>query len=304
MEEAKQSYVVVGIGEALWDIYRHGRHLGGTPANVVIHACQLGEHGVLVSRVGSDVMGRELLTGLSRRQVPVRYVQVDDVHITGNVMISLDVKGVPSFRCSHDVAFDYLRHDDQHPALAASADAVLFSTLGLRSAVARQAIYQFLRAAQRALKIVDVNTLPLPDEFRSRILESLAFADVFKTNIADLQALRIALHREKETIRRFAEYLIKKYSLKLVAVTLGESGCELFDGARTVKVPGLPVRVIDTTGAGDAFSAGMIYKYLRGAALEEIAEFANLLGAYVSTNAGATPVFSPASVEAFKEALT
>jgi sugar/nucleoside kinase (ribokinase family) len=161
-----------------------------------------------------------------------------------------------------------------------------------------------LRAAQRALKIVDVNTLPSSDEFRARLFESLSFADVFKTNMEGLQALRIALHREKETIRRFVEYLLKKYSLKLIAITLGENGCELFDGVRAVRVPGLPVRVVDTTGAGDAFSAGMIYKYLRGAALEEIAEFANLLGAYISTSAGATPVFSPASLETFKEALT
>jgi fructokinase len=295
---------VVGIGEVLWDIYRQGRYPGGTPSNFAIHATQLGDHGVLVSRVGDDGMGRELLAALKQKHLPTRYVQVDPLHGTGNVMISLDVQGVPSFRCSNDVAFDYLQHDEQNQVLAASADAVLFSTLAQRSPQSRRAVHHFLRGANRAVKILEVNSQPPARELRALLHESLALADVLKTNGAGMTAVRLALRREDDKMRRFVEFLIKKFSLKLVALTHGESGCELFTEQQTVKVEGLPVRVVDTTGAGDAFAAGLVHKFLRGAPLQETAEYANLLGAFLAMQHGATPVFSPAQVEALRESLS
>lgn len=304
MKEIKQSYAVVGIGEVLWDIYREGRHLGGTPANFAIHAAQLGDRGVLVSRVGDDGMGRELIAALKQRQLSTEYVQVDNMHGTGNVMVSLDVQGVPSFRCSNDVAFDYLEQTPQTQALAANADAVLFSTLAQRSALSRQTAHRFLLAATHAVKILDINSQPAEPELRKLVLESLPLAEVLKMSKEVMNAVCLALHRDGEDNRRFVDFLFKKFSLKLVAITLGEKGCELFDGHRYLKVAGLPVQVVDTTGAGDAFTAGLIHKYLRGASLQEIAEYANLLGAFLCTQVGATPAFSPAKIELFKDSLS
>ncbi|MGH7455649.1 MAG: PfkB family carbohydrate kinase, partial [bacterium] len=100
MAQPKEKFTIVGIGEVLWDIYRDRRYLGGAPANFAIHAAQLGDEGLLVSRIGDDGMGRELIQALRQRRLPVEAIQIDEKKPTGTVMVSLDVKGVPSFRCS------------------------------------------------------------------------------------------------------------------------------------------------------------------------------------------------------------
>jgi sugar/nucleoside kinase (ribokinase family) len=115
--------------------------------------------------------------------------------------------------------------------------------------------------------------------------------------------VQVVLRRQGEAHRKFVDFLLKKYHLKLVAVTCGEGGCEIFDGQSACKVDGLPVQEIDTTGAGDAFAAGLIHKLLRGAPLREIAEYANLLGAFLCTQSGATPIFTVQDLENFRESL-
>lgn len=303
MEQPPQKFTIVGIGEVLWDIYRDRRHLGGAPANFVIHAAQLGDQGVLVSRVGNDTMGRELIAALRQRQLPVEFLQVDEKKRTGTVMITLDVKGVPSFRCSHDVAFDYVQHTPELAALAPRADAVLFGTLAQRSPITRRAILAFLRAAKNAVRLFDVNSRASAAELQAIVPESLAAANALKMNHAEMKLLQMLFHREHDSPRKFVDFLIKKYQLQIVAVTFGESGCEIFDGGSACKVEGLAVPVVDTTGAGDAFAAGLIHQFLRKQPLREIAEYANLLGAFLCTQSGATPVFREKDIEAFRESL-
>jgi fructokinase len=303
MEQSEKKFAVVGIGEVLWDIYRDRRHLGGAPANFAIHAAQAGDQGILVSRVGNDGMGRELIAALRQRQLPVEFLQSDAKKGTGTVMVTLDVKGVPSFRCSHDVAFDYLQNPPELENLAPRAAAVLFGTLAQRSPIARQTILAFLRAAKNAVRLFDVNSRASVAELQAIVPESLELANALKMNHGEMKLLQTILRREQDSPRKFIEYLIKKYALKIVAVTYGENGCEIFDAVGAVKIGGLPVRVVDTTGAGDAFAAGLMHQLLRGAPLREIAEYANLLGAFLCTQSGATPVFNQQDIEAFRESL-
>jgi fructokinase len=299
----KEKWTIVGIGEVLWDIYRDGRHVGGGPANFAIHATQLGDQGVLVSRVGDDGMGRELIGVLRQRQLPVDYVQIDPKKMTGAVMVTLDVKGIPSFRCSHDVAFDYLQDTPELDALAQRADAVLFGVIAQRSPAPRKTILRFVQAAQKAIRLFDMSSPATAAEFPEIVQHSLEAANVLKMNQAELKVLQRLLHRTSDSPRKLIDFLIKKYALKIVAVTYGDAGCELFDASSACRVEGLPVHAIDTTGAGDAFAAGLVHKLLRGASLREIAEFANVLGAFLCTQKGATPVFQLQDVDAFRESL-
>lgn len=303
MVHAKEKFLIVGIGEVLWDIYRDCRHLGGAAANFAIHAAQLGDHGVLVSRVGNDTAGQELLRMLRQRNLPVEYIQVDGKKNTGAVMVTVDVRGIPSFRCSRDVAFDYLEYSPELDSLAQRADAVFFGTLGLRSSVARQTILQFLHSSKRAVKIFDLNARAGALDLKQIVFPVLEMAEVLKVNRGDLALLQSALRRDDATSHKFIDFLMKKFHLKMVAVTHGEFGCELFAGNERIRVEGLPVRAIDTTGAGDAFVAGVIYKLLRGVPLRDIAEYANLIGAFLCTREGATPVFDWQDIEAFRDSL-
>jgi fructokinase len=299
----KQKFTIVGIGEVLWDIYRDRRHLGGAPANFAIHAAQLGDHGVLVSRIGDDGMGREMMATLRQRELPIQFVQVDGKRGTGTVMVTLDVKGVPSFRCSRDVAFDYLQDTEELGMLAPRVDAVLFGTLAQRSPITRKTIFRFLRLAKNAVRLFDVNSRASAAELQTIVPDSLEAANALKMNQDEMKLLQTILRRDYDHPRKFIDFLIKKYELKIIAVTFGVAGCELFDGSSSTKVAGLPVQVVDTTGAGDVFVAGLVHKLLRGAPLREIAEYANLLGAFLCTQSGATPVFRQEDIEAFRESL-
>jgi fructokinase len=303
MAQLKEKYTAVGIGEVLWDIYRDRRHLGGAPANFAVHAAQLGDQGVLVSRIGDDVMGRELIQAFRQRQLAVDYIQIDGKKPTGTVMVSLDVMGVPGFRCSQDVAFDYLQFGPELETLAQNCDAVLFGTLAQRSPETRKTIWRFLQAAKNAVRVFDVNSRAGAEALREIVPASLHAANVLKVNRSELEMLQAVLRRSADTRQKFIDFLLKKYHLKLLAVTYGEGGCEIFDGQAMCKIDGLPAPAIDTTGAGDAFAAGMVHKLLRGASLREIGEYANLLGAFLCTQSGATPVFNSQELEIFRESL-
>ncbi len=302
MHTRAKKFSLVGLGEVLWDIYQDERHLGGAPANVAINAHQLGLHSLLVSRVGDDGMGKELMRTLGQRGLATEHVQLDRKKGTGTVLVSLDIKGVPSFRCSHDVAFDYLSFNAKLKELAPTIDAVVFGTLAQRSKAARQAILEFLRAAKKAVKVFDVNARASEAHLQTLIPASLELADVVKLSGEEVGLLARVLRREGDTAASFAEYLIKHYQLELVAITYGENGCELFNAHESCRLLALPVPVIDTTGAGDAFTTGMIYQLLHKASLREIAEFANLIAGFLCTQRGATPSFDVRTLEDFRRA--
>ena len=120
--------MIVGLGEVLWDIYREKRYVGGAPANVALHASYLGEQGVIASRIGNDGLGSELARTIASKGLSTDYLQIDKKKGTGTVVIRLDVRGVPSFICNEDVAFDYLEYTPDFGELAEKADAVVFGT--------------------------------------------------------------------------------------------------------------------------------------------------------------------------------
>lgn len=300
MHSRFKNKILAGIGEVLWDIYHDQRHLGGAPANVVMNTQQLGLHSVLVSRVGDDGMGKELVRTLVQRGLNADYVQLDRKKGTGTVLVSLDIKGVPSFRCSHDVAFDYLAFQAQAKTLAPTVDAVVFGTLAQRSKVARATILEFLRAAPQALKVFDVNARASEANLQMLIPAALELADVVKLSGEEIGLLARILRREGDSTPRFVEYLMKQFHLQLVALTYGADGCELFNEHESCRLAALPVQLVDTTGAGDAFTAGMVYQLLHRAPLRQIAEFANLLAGYLCTQRGATPIFDLQTLEAFR----
>ncbi len=288
----KKKFLIAGIGEVLWDLYPGRRSLGGTPANVAIHARQLGDESVLVSCVGDDVLGSELITALRQRGLYSDFIQINPHKPTGTVAVTLDQQGRPSFRCSHDVAFDGLRFTPALAELAGACDAVLFSLLGQRSPVAAEAILSFVGAARHAVKVFDPNSRAGTAELRSLLPPSLRLADILKLNEQELDRMRQALGQPGESVERFLRRLMQEYGIALVAVTRGARGCELFRGDEQRSFAGLAVQAVDATGAGDAFAAALIHRYLRGASLFELGSYANRVAAAACTKPGANPLLA------------
>jgi len=276
--------VVVAVGELLWDLLPDGKQLGGAPGNVVHHARSLGADAALISRVGRDALGDEA----AARMEGLETIQRDDVAPTGTAAVSVDPQGQPRFTLAPDVAWDRIEADGPALRVAARADAICFGTLAQRSAGSRAAIRTLLGACGRdALRILDLN---LRDPFWTEeiVLGSLSLATAIKVNDDELDRCSGMLQLSGSPRER-VEALARRFGLKLVAVTRGSRGSLLYADGVWSDHPGLRVQVRDAVGAGDAFTAALILGTLRGHPLDGINRHANEVGAFVCTQAGATP---------------
>lgn len=287
-------FLIVGLGELLWDLLPEGKKPGGAPANFAYHARALGDEGLPVTRIGADPLGEELRGRLSALGLPGSYVQVDPQAPTGTVHVALDSRGVPTFTITPDVAWDRLAWDPPLAALAARADAVCFGSLAQRSAVSRATIRAFLSAARPgALRVFDVNLRQSwwsPEILR----DSLGRSSIVKLNEAELpvvlEALGLAAGAAGEAgLERGCRALREAFGLALVCLTLGAEGSLLCTAGETLRSPGVRAEVVDTVGAGDAFTAVLCHHFLRGSPLARTAAAANRYGAWVASQAGPTP---------------
>lgn len=298
MEETR--FTIIGIGEILWDIYENEKYLGGAPANFAYHCQQLGDRGIIVSRVGDDDLGRSVIDSLRHRGLETRYIQRDSNRKTGTVHVAIDEKGKPQFQCSTDVAFDYLEFDDRLCSLAQEADAILFGTLAQRNSVSRESIHSFLSSASHAFKIYDINLRGWDNSIEQIVEKSLAHADAIKLNDDELRILKQAWQPGLDDIS-FLQFMLDKFDLKLAALTLGEDGCLLANRDEVVRNKGIKIKPKDTTGSGDAFAAALIHHILRNKSLDDIAAKSNLLGAFIALFPGATPNYTLADLNKFQQ---
>jgi len=279
---------IAAVGEVLWDIIEDKKYLGGAPANFLSHIARLSLEPFLFSRVGGDKDGRTLVQELKARKIDASGVQLDIFNPTATVKIDLDEKGSPSYHCTRNVAFDDMRIDAKWESLAPQMDVVFFGMLAQRSETSREAIHRFLGKAPKALKVFDANIGRWDESSNRAVVQSLKAADIVKLNRDEIAVLKQGLHGP-ESNAEFLHGLVRDYKLKMAALTLGEVGCYLVTPDEQEFDPGYYIAVVDATGAGDAFAAGLTFKFLQGAGLKEIADFANRLAAFVSTRHGAAP---------------
>ena len=278
--------MVVGIGEILWDIFPEGRRLGGAPANFSFHAQSLGAQGVIVSRVGNDLPGYEILRKLKSARLDPGYISVDSNHPTGQVTVSLDGQGIPSFIIHEQAAWDYLEFTPELEALAQKADAVCYGSLGQRSSVSGETIRQFLKKTMPdCIRVLDINLRhPFIDEDHIRHL--LQCSHVLKLNTEELKALSKMLSLEGAESEILAS-LLRRFPLTLVALTKGELGSRLYAWEEDSIQSGFPVEVVDTVGAGDAFTAALVIGLLKRKPLSRINYTANKIASFVCAHQGA-----------------
>jgi fructokinase len=291
------SYTIVGLGEILWDLFRERKQLGGAPANFAYMTSLLGDQTKIASRVGRDALGAEAMRVLKSLHLDVSHLQEDDLHPTGTVVVSLSSEGQPEYEITEHVAWDFLEQTDGWKNLAREADAVCFGSLAQRSPVSRGTISGFLRCLRPGtLRVFDVN---LRQKFFTReILDrSARSADIMKCNHEEVFIVARLLGCPAEDLPASAQWLLQAYPLKLLCVTRGEHGSILFSRSGINAHKGHRVKVVDTVGAGDAFTAGLVHHYLRGSSLEAMNDAANRMGAWVASQSGATPPANPVVLE-------
>ena len=286
---APREKTVVGIGELLWDCFGELRRPGGAPANVAFHATQLGLNGVICSRVGSDALGNALLEHLCGQGLDTQYIQPDPVRPTGTVTVETTSIDQPSYRIHENVAWDHLEFDNCLSGLVENASAVCFGTLAQRSPQSRATILRALGASQRALRVYDINLRP-PYYTQETVEASLQLADVVKLNIGEVAVLAPMLGLDADDVQNLSDTLRRSYGVGVICITRGQDGCVAISKKERVEVPGRQVNVVDAVGAGDAFTAALVYGLLNAWPLGRIAHVANEIGALVASRAGAMPV--------------
>ena len=289
--QPSEQYIIAGLGEILWDIYGEKKYLGGAPANFALHIQRLGHKGIIISRVGKDPDGYEILDTLRKNGMDTSGIQIDSKRSTGTVRIELDEKGIPQFKCSMDTAFDYLENISPKFTKSKKLDAVLFGTLAQRNMISRQAIQNFIQNDPAKLIVFDINLRGIDEHTLDLVQVSLQHATIVKMNDSETGWLKKILNIQFKDERDTYHYLLDKYQLELICITLGNYGALLYSKEIQLYSPGFQIPVIDTTGSGDAFMAAFVAAYLENKSLPHCLERANALGGLVATKKGAVPEY-------------
>ena len=279
--------VIAGIGEVLWDVFPDAARFGGAPANFASHSAALGAEAWMVSAVGLDNLGASAIDTLEHAGVGCETVGRDGDHATGQVLIALDSSGHPSYRFADDTAWDHIAWTPRLKSLAVRCDAICFGTLGQRSPISRATIQRFVRTTpEQSLRMFDVN---LRQQFydADTIRTTLEIASAVKLNDEELPIVAELCDLDRATPRQMLRSLMERYSLRLAALTRGAEGALLMAGDEESICGAVPVKVVDTVGAGDAFTATIVSDFLRGMPLAEVNAHANSIASFVCSQPGA-----------------
>lgn len=283
------SDVIVGMGEVLWDMLPEGKKIGGAPANFAYHVSQYGFDGCVVSAVGDDKLGNEILESFNNRRFNYLIQRVP--YPTGTVQIELDEAGIPCYEIKENVAWDNIPFTDDLEKLAKKTRAVCFGSLAQRNTVSRETINRFLDVMSDAAgqyRVFDVN---LRQGFYDKeiLCNSMKRCNILKINDEELVAVSRMFEYPGIDLEDKCRALLSEYGLEILILTCGVNGNYVFTRENVSFVNTPKIEVADTVGAGDSFTATFISAILKGKSIREAHELAVEVSAYVCTQNGAMP---------------
>ena len=290
---------IVSIGEVLWDILPEAEHLGGAPFNFALHAHHLGHEVCFVSAVGEDPRGDAVLDQMAQSGLSTRFIHRAPDHPTGTVTVATDSSGLPQYQIHRPAAYDFpaLGQPAVDALLTPAPDWISFGTLQQMSTRAHELTMKLLANAPAARRFYDVNLRA--NSFTPELVRTLAVqAHILKLNEQEVPALQEIGGIQGESREQFCRNCLQAFQLDAVCITLGPKGCALFLNDEYLEAPGFSIRVADTIGAGDAFSAALLHGLNAGWPLRQIADFANRVGALVASRPGGTPQWTVADAMA------
>lgn len=287
-----RSEKIILFGEVLADIFDDRRVFGGAPFNVAHHLKAFGLHPVLISRIGNDELGRELLARIKDAGMDDCGIQLDDLHPTGQVMVHLEERG-HRFEILPEQAYDFIHAGMSHSiALAVRPQLIYFGTLAQRKAISAHALVTLLLSNQGKVPcLLDIN-LRKPWYDLHTIEHSLIHANLIKINQEELDVLALLFRLTGVSRVQKAAALLKQFDLDSMLITCGEEGAWQFDkDGKVSTINGLisSRSVMDTVGAGDGFAAVYILGLLRKWPIMLTLSRANAFAAALCEIRGAIP---------------
>jgi fructokinase len=283
-KKMKNKPVVIGVGEFLWDVLPSGKKAGGAPVNFAYHASQNGVSGWAISAVGNDDLGTELLETSKAYNINTIVDRVD--YPTSTVQVKIK-DGIPDFTICEDVAWNHIPLTERALELARKASAISFGTLAQRSKTSRYTTVELIESTpENALRVYDIN---LRQHYYSKELieSSLLIANVFKINDEELEVLKKMFDLLNLDTDSACGWFMEKYKLQIMAITGGSHFSSVYSANEKSIINTPKVTVVDTVGAGDAFSGALIASLLFGKSIREAHQTAVDVAAYVCTQAGA-----------------
>lgn len=285
--------IVVGMGEALWDVLPEGKKIGGAPANFAYHVSQFGLPSCVVSAIGDDALGKEIIENFTSKDLDQLIAEVP--YPTGTVQVEIDQTGIPLYDIKENVAWDNIPYTEHLDALAKRTKAVCFGSLAQRNVVSRETINHFLDTMPKdddSLIVFDVN---LRQGFYNKeiLCKSMQNCNILKINDEELITVSRMFGYPGIDLQDKCWILLGKYNLKMLILTCGINGSYVFTPGNVSFQPTPKVEVADTVGAGDSFTAAFIASILKGKSVTEAHTIAVKTSAYVCTQKGAMPILPP-----------
>jgi len=282
---------VICFGETLWDVFPDHKKPGGAPFNVAVHLKQFGFQPKVVSKIGTDPLGMDLLDFIKSKGLAVDFIQQDMDHPTGVVKVEVGESGDAKYDIVFPSAWDFI----EYPAELGDEDYILiFGSLASRNSTSRESLLKILERADLAL--FDVN-FRAPHYTRELVEELLHKSDIVKLNEDEIIIIGEWYGMKNESLQNICKHLVSQYALDHIIVTLGSKGAMVYRDGHVYHHNGFEVDVIDTVGSGDSFLASYLAHYLKGKSGDESLEMACATGAYVATQNGAVPTYNLSTIQ-------
>ncbi|WP_337965563.1 carbohydrate kinase [uncultured Flavobacterium sp.] len=298
MKEQTTKSSIYCYGEVLWDIFPDGARAGGAPFNVAYNLMRMGVDAHMISRIGNDKLGRDLMKQLSDWNIATENTQIDNQYPTGTVLAHIDEHNEAHYDITEPVAWDFIEYRDDQINKVSNAAAFVFGSLITRGEKSRNTLFQLLEIAK--FKVFDVNIRP--PFFSVPVVKELLYkADLVKMNKAELRLILEFLGRDYVNEDDSIRYIQDEFNINEVLISKGSKGAIYYNGDDHYQALAVPVKIADTVGSGDAFLAGFLSKRITNSSPEEIMAQAVALGGFITSKEGACPSYTLTDFNAFRQ---
>ncbi|MCX8523929.1 carbohydrate kinase [Chryseobacterium formosus] len=292
-----KSYAVC-FGEVLWDIFPTASRAGGAPFNVAYNLDKMGVEVQMISKVGNDKLGNELLNQIKNWNISTDFIQIDNEKATGTVIANFDEHGEAHYDIVENVAWDHIKITQEQKDLIQNSEAFVFGSLSARNEVSKNTLLKLIELSK--FRVFDVNFRPPFIDF-DLIKILLQKANLVKMNKAELRTIIECLGEDYIDEDYSIRHIQKHFDLNEIVLTKGSKGARYFVGDKSYNFSAVSIEINDTVGSGDSFLAGFLSKRIQGKSPEEIMKQAVSLGAFITSKSGACPDYTYEEFKSFRE---
>ncbi|WP_035669795.1 carbohydrate kinase [Flavobacterium sp. 83] len=296
MDKSKKELSIVCFGEVLFDVFPTHKKIGGAPLNVALRLASLGVKAEIISRIGNDEIGREMLDYIKKNGVSTNSIQIDDNLPTGEVLVQLNDKGSASYTINYPAAWDKIECNPEAENTVKKADAFAFGSLVCRDLTSYDTLLELINYAK--YKIFDVN-LRTPFYTKEILISLMLQSDFIKFNDDELYEISTFLNSPYHSLEQNILFIAERTNTKHICITKGSHGAVLYYNEKMYYNSGYKIDVVDTVGSGDSFLAALLSKLLTTNEPQKAIDFACAMGALVAKNTGANPKIPIKEIDEF-----